>query len=513
MAAADTCTVCLNNYTKSTRKEIRCPYCSIGFCSECVKYYCLHNNEDPHCMSCKKGWSREFIEISLPSTWITGEYKKHRENILFDREKSRLPEAQLIIERHNRAKPYIEERQHLTVKVRELMDIVRRYENMRTHLESQIQRLQSGREETENIEQILHMYDTPSENNPVIRNKKNDEEYDSKRVFIMSCPAADCRGFLSQAYKCGICEVYVCSSCHELKKERDDPNHQCNPDTVKTVAAIKKECRPCPQCSAHIYRVHGCNQMFCTICKTSFDWQTGKRSTGPVHNPHYHEWLAQTGQTRHENGYDRTINHCGRQLTSLFDIAKYAFNIRGEDYTYNMRNIRDILNNNYKIILMDRFLNHIRHVEMPRFQVGQNYTDNLSLNIEYLSKQITEDEWKKTLQQREKRVYVKNEIYQRMSAFADATQECIQDLQANEILESKLLSSMRNGNLDDAQILHKQKVISLWTNKIQEIENLIHLYNTSMEQLKKRIKNVVYIIVYEKDGSHSENCDYKFKSL
>jgi hypothetical protein len=37
----------------------------------------------------------------------------------------------------------------------------------------------------------------------------------------------------------------------------------------------------------------GCNHMFCTKCKTTFDWATGKATRGPSTNPHYAEYLRE----------------------------------------------------------------------------------------------------------------------------------------------------------------------------------------------------------------------------
>ena len=50
-------------------------------------------------MGCRRAWTREVMDEILLTTWVNGDYKKHREVILTDRERSRLPAAQIIVER------------------------------------------------------------------------------------------------------------------------------------------------------------------------------------------------------------------------------------------------------------------------------------------------------------------------------------------------------------------------------------------------------------------------------
>jgi len=504
----DTCAVCMSGFTKAVRKPIQCPYCQTQVCVECLKTYLLQSFQDPHCLDCKKGWSRDFLESNIPATWMTNEYKKHRENILFDREKSQLPEAQIVVERHNRAKPYETESTNISQKIKALESELHRYRTMNALLINNASQLRNGNQERQTVEEILTLYDTPSAENPVIPVEKKKAE-EPRREFVMPCPVADCRGLLSQAYKCGVCETYVCPSCHVVKRSREDEEHTCNPDTVKTVAAIKKECRSCPKCAANIYRIHGCNQMFCTVCKTGFDWATGRVTGGQVHNPHYFEWMAQTGRTN--TGVVNGI-HCGVVRMDLFEIARFLFQITDVRETH--------LKENYRLLKMERVLNHMEHIEMPRFRVVANHTENLSLNVQYLKKEITEEQWKKTLQQREKRNYVKHEIYQRMNAFITAVRESFMELEPYTKDHIPSLKAMAKGELKESQEAHRLKGLVIWKTKMKEMDTLIDLYNTSMETLKKRVKNTVYIIVYEEEERRVHRWEqpikefqYKLKSL
>jgi hypothetical protein len=49
-------------------------------------------------MNCKKEWTRGFMIDSISSKFVLNEYKKHREDVLMDREKAMLPATQILAE-------------------------------------------------------------------------------------------------------------------------------------------------------------------------------------------------------------------------------------------------------------------------------------------------------------------------------------------------------------------------------------------------------------------------------
>jgi hypothetical protein len=144
----------------------------------------------------------------------------------------------------------------------------------------------------------------------------------SRNVFFMACPGKDCRGRLSTGYKCGLCEHRFCPDCHnDVGDTRGSTSgsatHTCNEDDKKTVALLKENTKPCPKCHEGIFKVSGCDQMWCTQCHTCFSWQTGKILNGVVHNPHFYAWQrAQHGgeapRVPGDNG-DNGDNPCGGQ--------------------------------------------------------------------------------------------------------------------------------------------------------------------------------------------------------
>ena len=95
------CSICCYKLNKSTRKEITCSFCNILTCRECFQKYIIESNMDPQCMGCKKVFDRAFLAENCTAVFITKDFKKHREDVLLDREKSLLIETQpyVVIER------------------------------------------------------------------------------------------------------------------------------------------------------------------------------------------------------------------------------------------------------------------------------------------------------------------------------------------------------------------------------------------------------------------------------
>lgn len=386
------CGVCIEKFGKvASKKRATCPYCDIKACVKCTQKYLVGTHEDPHCMGCRKGWSREVLDSFAMLTWIDDEYKKHRQDILVDRERSRLPAAQLIIERIKQAEGMVSE---ITEAKKEAEALYKVYSvAMKKYLDLQTRatNLSHGRPELNDI-------NAPKE---------------EKRVFIMPCPASSCRGFLSTAYKCGICDIYACPDCREIKGSAKDSAHTCDPKTVESVAALKKECRNCPECGTSIFRISGCSQMFCTQCHTGFDWNSGKKVvSGPIHNPHYFDYIKQL------NGgvVPRTPGDipCGNNMPTPWVLDR-ALRVLPTDVSM-------MANRNIIYQALNTF-NHMLGWEIPNNTNHVEDTDNTEYNLRYLRNEINETKWKQILQQREKRRAKRDEIRQRMEAFCGAASD------------------------------------------------------------------------------------------
>ena len=223
------CQICCEKTNKSTRVPVNCNYCEYSICRTCFQRYLLESSIDPHCMNCKKIFTRDFLSSNCTSVFITKTYKTHRENVLLDREKCMLPATQ----------PYV----------------VIEKEREKIHLE--IRKIEIYKNELQNIihesnEQIRGLY-TQSRNLNV--ENVNTSVTEAKK-FVRKCPMTECRGFLSSRWKCGTCETNICNKCNERKET--DTEHICDPANVETMELLNKDTKPCPSCGTMISKISGC---------------------------------------------------------------------------------------------------------------------------------------------------------------------------------------------------------------------------------------------------------------
>jgi len=158
--------------------------------------------------------------------------------------------------------------------------------------------------------------------------------------------------------------------------------------------------------------VKNCDQIWCVICKTAFNWKTGMIMNGPIHNPHYFEYLRTLGKEDDEIN-NRFGENCGRNVETL--LAR----LRGVQKRYYWRNTKiDLL---YTYI---QHLSHLENVELPKYVVqGTKELDNVDLRIEYLENKIDKDTMKYKIQRRNKRNMYKQNIYEVLRMYFDVSMD------------------------------------------------------------------------------------------
>src|SRR5210317_1106518 len=98
------CPVCADRFTSHLRKPIECPFCEYQACQQCQRKYLLQTTQDPHCMSCMHEWTDDLLRQQFPMSFIHGDFKRHREKCLFERERALLPDTQPLVSNYKLAK-------------------------------------------------------------------------------------------------------------------------------------------------------------------------------------------------------------------------------------------------------------------------------------------------------------------------------------------------------------------------------------------------------------------------
>lgn len=221
----------------------------------------------------------------------------------------------------------------------------------------------------------------------LLRNKKSTTK---KVVFARRCPDEECRGFLSPNNKCGLCDQFSCDKCMKIignKPAADDDTHECNPDDMASVQMLKKETRPCPKCVTPIYKISGCDQMWCTQCHVTFSWISGQIVTsGPLHNPHYYTFLREHGA-----GAIRTPEEvvCGGIPTARRIIAR--FNDVVDFITQKLGPREEILTLIPQLVDAHRFAGHLTAIILPPLRrTARTESNNEELRKDFMKGKIDE---------------------------------------------------------------------------------------------------------------------------
>lgn len=314
----------------------------------------------------------------MSKKFLTSNYKEHREHVLFDQQKAMMPATQ----------PYATQE-------------IGRRENERLLVALHTERA------------VLKRKLVELSNNIVTVQRRITPPLQEKKEFVHKCADENCKGFLSIAWKCGTCQMYTCPECNKLKGlQKDDPLHVCKEEDKQTWKAIKQDCKKCPGCSTFVYKISGCDQMWCVTCHTTWSWTTGRRANGTIHNPHWYEFQRTGGQLNRALGDIPcggmpTVREMRAKLSSESDARARQF------------------------FIFHRLITHIEHEELPRYPTEAREETFLDLRIGYMLNDYDEDTFKRKLQQREKQTDKKKEIGLVLQMIAHTGADLLRSMIAN----------------------------------------------------------------------------------
>jgi len=438
------CSICTE---QKSGPPVVCAKCSGTSCRGCFQQYLLNITLTPTCMHCRTGLSDDFVLDNTGLTWRTRVYKVYREQVLFDMELARMPETQPFAASYMAAKRIHTEAVNQWTVLKDYKKTVDLKDPVATQNARQALFRQSSLKNL--MYPVIHLYGRRNglpidvealaatafmaEPGTLVPGVDHAAGFvaQAPKAFVMACPETDCRGFLDAAYKCGMCSATTCKACHELLGAGA---HTCNPDSVASVKALKAEARPCPTCAAVISKIDGCDQMWCTQCKTTFSWRTGQVETGHTHNPHYYAYMRANG------GLGRAPGDVGgggcrgfptlqlllqqwypskrlamRRLSEGWDMWIWMQRFPGQVRTWNVvapieppsegRNPLaeqpDLEHYIYALTQQHEKLGHLRRLVAPVAD------DNHDLRVMFMAKELGAEEFKVQLQRRDK-AYRKN---------------------------------------------------------------------------------------------------------
>ena len=402
------CFLCIESITK----PVTCCGCQYTTCTPCAQKYLLSQPIGAHCMNpeCNIKWTTKFLYILFTKNWVESIYRVHLKKISLEREQSKLPETLAQIPRYKKEQKQQEELKKLSILLQESKIRTRKIQSKISNLEFQ-----------------------------------NEYKTDTKSIprFICPCPTDGCKGLIDSNFFCNLCETSICRRWRLLLNEEE--KHECDEEVVATVKLLRGDTKSCPKCATPIYKIDGCDQMWCTQCQTPFSWKTGQIVEGIIHNPHAIRWQRENAHLIRDN---RDIP-CGG-LIRMHTLSMLP---------------RNEYNSLYPI--------HRRIAELPSEYGGLLILNTPNEDYEDLRKklvlnQITEDQFKQKIFERDRRNARKEENHRILETLQTLTIERFREL-------AQKCREVESNNLAAATQLARYKTfVKKFKNDMEKIRKFIN---------------------------------------
>lgn len=415
------CQICL----EILRQGVECLSCHSSACRKCTQKY-LYDVVTPKCMFCKADWDLEFVAMNTDPKFHNEKYRERRMENLLEQEKGLLlstqPDVKALIQQKKLDEQRASLRKELILLEEVLMDAEERkeqepYAYIEIDLYKAMIRFLKGK----------------------LKERKDPEFVVEK--FSGFCPAEKCRGFLDSKGVCGICSVQACPECRTVHKG------DCDKGILESIRQIEKNCKPCPDCKAYVFKISGCDQMFCVKSNTFFSWESGLKIDPKIkHNPHYYEYKIRNAP---KNAPAPDTGKChGFTLDELLSIQD---KIRSHEFT--------------TLIRWFQIVEHYRDVVLRKYRTTEYNSETYKdLRIKYLMNELSEKDWLSALKKLEKGKEKNRAVYLVLSMFIDTMKDVI--------------GSVAQPGKDSEDV-------------ISEIYALVNYTNKSLEKIGERFGNKV----------------------
>lgn len=423
------CTICCESFTKKLRKPIHCSNCDFKACVGCHERFILESGTEAKCMNCNRAWNTMFLHTNFTQVFVK-RYRQHRIHILWSQQIYQLPIVTDYIAQEQLEKEKYQEGQRIEQQLKKLRHEI---------LKLKFDRSKEGREKKKELKQQRSTYYTQIQEcnyqrwsmkiegrrifNGFVRDQAQQQ---SSRKRERPCVTEDCKGFVDSEGNCPVCQKMTCLHCNIPKL---DDTHVCSQTDIDTWNDLKKNTRPCPNCNTRIFKISGCDQMFCIQCNTAFSWTRGTIEQGAIHNPHYFEWLfAQRGQEAPER--DPAGNCNEDRLPDIRRVLERCL----EPETLITREIAELY----------RKIRHFRYVIMPRFSTADPTSHRRQI-FRYLYMYLMNDaRAPKKFEESVQRFETNNEIYEILNSYRRIQTHLFRTFANGEITQDAFLNQFHD---------------------------------------------------------------------
>jgi hypothetical protein len=323
---------------------------------------------------CQNRWGCDYLALHFPMAWLRGDYRRHCEDVLLNKEMSRMPATLQLVDNYKQCEALKEEIDKQRDEAASLRRRARELDISRWNKRARVERIVQSRYYSDGVGGA--------------QNNSNSEA----SIFIRNCPVEDCRGYLSSDNICCVCDARVCSDCLCPVGEEDPEDHECDSTVLATVQTIRRESKPCPQCGIAISKIDGCHQMWCVQCHTAFNWNSGTvipQTANLFHNPHHTDWLREmnNGTLPRQPGDVPCGGEIGLSYAELSNVLHHQRKASDEDCK------RILKQYNHVSYLFRSIIPDLAHPGVD--------TDNSDLRIRYMLGHIDDKKMKESLSKRE----------------------------------------------------------------------------------------------------------------